>query len=141
MNHLFSKGGIWLIVAVSLANLSLPVLQAKPRCPGGAPSVTPRFAQRALIVIPVNINQAGPFDFMVDTGSQMGLLTIVDVVVNVDRDLCVGLLRIPRVVKAPQAQMRILHRSPLSSSPLRAPKCARDLGSRCLTATSCKACA
>jgi hypothetical protein len=75
MKHLFSKGGIQLIVAVSLANLSLPVLQAKPRCPGSAPSVTPRFVQNALIVIPVNINQAGPFDFMVDTGSQ---ITVVD---------------------------------------------------------------
>jgi hypothetical protein len=41
MKHLFSNGRIQLIVAVSLANLSLPVLQAKSRCPGGAASVTP----------------------------------------------------------------------------------------------------
>jgi hypothetical protein len=53
MKHLSSIGRIQLIVAVSLANLSLPVLQAKWRCPGGAASVTPRFVQRALIVIPV----------------------------------------------------------------------------------------
>jgi len=48
MKHLFSNCRIQLIVAVSLANLSLPVLQAKSRCPGGAASVTPRFVQRAL---------------------------------------------------------------------------------------------
>ena len=71
MKHLFSNCRIQLIVAVSLANLSLPVLQAKSRCPGGAASVTPRFVQRALIVIPVKINQTGPYDFVVDTGSQV----------------------------------------------------------------------
>jgi hypothetical protein len=32
---------------------------------------------------------------------EMGLFAIADVVVNVDRDLRVGLLRIPRVLKAP----------------------------------------
>jgi hypothetical protein len=84
MKHLFSNGRIQLIVAVSLANLSLPVLQAKSRCPGGAASVTPRFVQRALIVIPVNINQAGPFDFMVDTGSQ---ITVVDPLLAAELDL------------------------------------------------------
>jgi hypothetical protein len=84
MKHLFSNGRIQLIVAVSLANLSFPVLQAKSRCPGGAASVTPRFVQRTLIVIPVNINQAGPFDFMVDTGSQ---LTVVDPLLAAELDL------------------------------------------------------
>jgi predicted aspartyl protease len=64
-----------LLVFVSLATFTLPVLQAGPRCPGSIASVTPRFVQGALIVIPVRINQRGPFDFMVDTGSQV---TIVD---------------------------------------------------------------
>jgi len=54
---------------------------------------------------------------------KMGLFSIADVVVNMNRDLRVGLLRIPRVLKAPQAQMRILHRSPLSFCPHPAPKC------------------
>jgi Aspartyl protease len=62
-------------VFVSLAAIHFPVLQAQPRCPGDAAGVAPRFVQRALVVIPVKINQAGPFDFMVDTGSQ---LTVID---------------------------------------------------------------
>ena len=73
-----------MIVAVSLANLSLPILQAKSRCPGGAASVTPRFVQRALIVIPVRINQTGPYDFVVDTGSQ---ITVIDPLLAAELDL------------------------------------------------------
>jgi hypothetical protein len=49
--------------------------QAEAHCPGNIASVTPHIVARALIVIPVKINQSGPFDFMVDTGSQ---LTVVD---------------------------------------------------------------
>jgi hypothetical protein len=74
MKLLFSLGRIQLIVAVILANFCLPVIQAESRCPGSAASVTPRFVQRALIVIPVRINQTGPYDFMVDTGSQITLI-------------------------------------------------------------------
>jgi hypothetical protein len=54
---------------------TLSTLQAESHCPAGIASVTPRFVQRALIVIPVRINQAGPFDFVVDSGSQV---TVVD---------------------------------------------------------------
>src|SRR6267154_900398 len=53
----------------------VPALHAGPHCPGNVVSVTPRFVQHSLIVIPVRINQAGPFDFMVDTGSQV---TVID---------------------------------------------------------------
>jgi hypothetical protein len=84
MKHLSSIGRIQLIVAVSLANLSLPVLQAKWRCPGGAASVTPRFVRRALIVIPVRINQTGPYDFVGDTGSQV---TVIDPSLALELDL------------------------------------------------------
>jgi hypothetical protein len=49
-------------------------LGAEGHCPGSAASITPRFVQRALIVIPVRINQAGPFDFAVDTGSQVTMI-------------------------------------------------------------------
>jgi hypothetical protein len=60
-----------LVVATAVAS----TLDAESKCPGNAASITPRFVQRALIVIPVKINQAGPFEFMVDTGSQV---TIID---------------------------------------------------------------
>jgi predicted aspartyl protease len=60
-----------LLLSVALAATTLPALHGEPRCPGNIANVTPRFVQRALIVIPVKINHAGPFDFMVDTGSQI----------------------------------------------------------------------
>jgi hypothetical protein len=66
---------IQLLAAVSLALVILPTIEAESRCPGNTVSVTPRFVQHALIVIPVRINQSGPFDFMVDTGTQV---TVID---------------------------------------------------------------
>jgi hypothetical protein len=75
MKHLFSTRHIQLLVAVSLALAIPPSIEAEPRCPGNIAGVTPRFVQHALIVIPVKVNQAGPFDFMVDTGSQV---TVID---------------------------------------------------------------
>ncbi len=44
-------------------------------CPENVASVTPRMIAGALLVIPVKVNQSGPFDFMVDSGSQ---ITVVD---------------------------------------------------------------
>jgi predicted aspartyl protease len=75
MNYLLSTRRFQLLAAVSLALIILPVVEAEPRCPGNTASVTPRLVRHALIVIPVRINQAGPFDFMVDTGSQV---TVID---------------------------------------------------------------
>ena len=75
MKYASSKLQLQIIVAVSFATISVPALTAESHCPAGIASVTPRFVQRALIVIPVRINQKGPFDFMVDTGSQV---TVID---------------------------------------------------------------
>ena len=50
-------------------------VSAETRCPGNVVSITPRIGQGALIVIPVKVNAAGQFDFMVDTGSQV---TVID---------------------------------------------------------------
>jgi hypothetical protein len=66
---------IQLLAAVSMALTILPAIEAEPRCPGNTASVTPRFVQHALIVIPVRINESGPVDFMVGTGSQV---TVID---------------------------------------------------------------
>ncbi|MGC1297967.1 MAG: retropepsin-like aspartic protease [Alloacidobacterium sp.] len=75
MKHPFSHRNLPLLISVTLATVTFPTLQAESHCPAGIASVTPRFVQRALIVIPVRINQKGPFDFMVDTGSQV---TVID---------------------------------------------------------------
>ena len=49
--------------------------QAETHCPGNVAGLRPRIVARALIVIPVKINNVGPFDFIVDTGSQ---ITVID---------------------------------------------------------------
>jgi hypothetical protein len=49
--------------------------QAETRCPGNIAGLRPRIVAGALLVIPVKINQSGPFEFMVDTGSQV---TVID---------------------------------------------------------------
>ena len=48
--------------------------QAETRCPGGISGLRPRMVAGALLVVPVKINQSGPFDFMVDTGSQLKVI-------------------------------------------------------------------
>jgi hypothetical protein len=73
MKHALPNFHIQLFVAISLATIRLTVLQAEPHCPGSIASVTPRVVQHALIVIPVRINHAGPFDFIVDTAARSRL--------------------------------------------------------------------
>ena len=57
---------------ISLAQVSS---HAESQCPGNAASITPRFVQHTLIIIPVKMNGQGPFDLIVDTGSQ---ITVID---------------------------------------------------------------
>jgi hypothetical protein len=64
----------WL-ASVSLAVATFPGMYAEPHCPGNVPSLRLRLVQRSMIVVPVEINRTGPYDFMVDTGAQ---LTTVD---------------------------------------------------------------
>jgi hypothetical protein len=80
----FLRAQMELIACLSLATMTIPILQAEPRCPGNIASVTPRFVQRALIVIPVRINQTGPYDFIVDTGSEV---TAIDPLLALDLNL------------------------------------------------------
>ncbi len=47
---------------------------AETRCPGNIAGLRPRLVAGALLVIPVKINESGPFDFMVDTGSQLNVI-------------------------------------------------------------------
>jgi hypothetical protein len=54
-----------------VAAIVVSSVSAETHCPGNVASITPRIVEGALIVIPVKINDAGPFDFMVDTGSQI----------------------------------------------------------------------
>jgi hypothetical protein len=75
---------IQLFLAIGLATVTVSALFAEPHCPGNIANITPKFVQLALIVIPVKINHAGPYDFMVDTGSQ---ITAIDPTLAVELDL------------------------------------------------------
>jgi hypothetical protein len=71
-------------VAASLATLALSPLHAEPRCPGNVATLTLRRIQDDLIVVRVLINRTGPYDFLVDTGSQ---ITTIDPVLASDLHL------------------------------------------------------
>ncbi len=58
------------LVSLSLAAITLPVLHAASGCPENVVSLHLRLVQSSLIVVPVQINQSGPYDFIVDTGAQ-----------------------------------------------------------------------
>jgi hypothetical protein len=94
---------IRLLAAVSLALTIPPAIEAEAHCPENIASVTPRFVQHALIVIPVRINQSGPFDFIVDTGSQV---TVIDPLLAAELSLKaqgrVGLFPFPALRRRPQ---------------------------------------
>jgi Aspartyl protease len=55
------------VLAVSL----LPVVQAESRCPANVTSLPLRLIQNSLIVVSVQINHSGPYDFVVDIGAQI----------------------------------------------------------------------
>src|SRR3984957_5652875 len=61
--------------SLGLAVLVLPALHAVPHCPGNVASLTLRLVQGSLIIVPVEINRSGPYDFLVHTGPQ---ITTVD---------------------------------------------------------------
>ena len=64
------------LACLSLAaiGIALPALQAEPRCPGSVESLHLRLVQGFEIVLPVTINHTGPYDFLVDTGTQRTLI-------------------------------------------------------------------
>ncbi len=77
---------IELFAATTLA-LMCPVLHAAPRCLGNVASLPLRLVQSSLIVVPVEIDHSGPYDFLVDTGSQ---ITVVDPKLASELNLKVG---------------------------------------------------
>lgn len=75
MRRLFFNGQIQLIVSVCLATIPVPMLQAEPHCPGKLPILPLQLGRRSQIVVKVSVNHEGPYDFMVDTGSQLTSLS------------------------------------------------------------------
>jgi hypothetical protein len=89
----------------------LSPIEAESHCPGSVASVPSRLVQHALIVVPVKVNHAGPFDFIVDTGSQV---TVIDP--SLARELSlkaqgrVGLVSVSSVVQASATVLDTLER-------------------------------
>lgn len=71
------------LASVSLAIISVNALPAEPHCPGTATGLPFRVVQGSMIIVPLRINQSGPYDFLVDTGAQ---------ITTVDRSLASELL-------------------------------------------------
>jgi hypothetical protein len=63
----------WILLAAGLPIASI-FCRAEAHCPGNIAGLHPRLVAGALLIVPVKINQFGPFDFMVDTGSQLNVI-------------------------------------------------------------------
>src|ERR1035438_7487321 len=57
-------------VFVVLATAVVSTLTAETHCPGNAASLPLRLVNRHLMIVPVFINRSGPYDFLLDTGTQ-----------------------------------------------------------------------
>ena len=57
-----------------LAATILPALAAETHCPGNVASVPLHFVDRHRIVVAVSINHTGPYDFLLDTGTQITMI-------------------------------------------------------------------
>jgi hypothetical protein len=63
----------WIVLAAGFPITSIAG-RAEAHCPGNVAALRARLVASALLVIPVKINQSGPYDFMVDTGSQFNVI-------------------------------------------------------------------
>ena len=62
------------LVCVGLILTMVPIAYAGHGCPGNIDSLHPRMLGNSLIVLPARVNQAGPYDFLVDTGAQVSTI-------------------------------------------------------------------
>ena len=59
-----------LLTSITFAFCTATELNGERHCPGNVPSVPLRQVQGAVNVVSVNVNGAGPFDFLLDTGGR-----------------------------------------------------------------------
>lgn len=64
-----------IFASLVLAVATVSTLSAETRCPANIPSLAFRLVDDHYIIVPVSINHAGPYSFLLDTGTQ---LTMVD---------------------------------------------------------------
>src|SRR5664280_3733328 len=63
----------WLASFVLAANM-VPALLAETHCPGNVESVPFRLVNRYQMIVPVSVNRSGPYNFLLDTGTQITML-------------------------------------------------------------------
>jgi len=59
------------IVSFVLATTIIPALSAETQCPGNVASLRFRLVNRYQIIVAVSINHSGPYNFLLDTGTQI----------------------------------------------------------------------
>ena len=52
----------------------VPALHAEPHCPGNVASVPLRLTNSHQMIVAVSINHSGPYNFLLDTGTQMTMI-------------------------------------------------------------------
>jgi hypothetical protein len=73
MKFLLLHASVWVLLATAIP-LTSKSSYAEAHCPANVTTLHPRMVAGALLVIPVKVNQSGPYDFLVDTGSQLNVI-------------------------------------------------------------------
>jgi Aspartyl protease len=60
---------------LALEAIIVPMLAAEQRCPGDVVGLPFRLVHRSQIIAPVMINRSGPYDFLVDTGTEITMIS------------------------------------------------------------------
>jgi len=92
-----------------LAATIVPALPAEPHCPGNVASVPFRLVNRHQMIVEVSVNHSGPYNFLLDTGTQM---TMVDPALAAELHLntqgSAGVAGVGFLASAPFAQLDLL---------------------------------
>src|SRR5246127_1887452 len=64
------KAFAWFVIATA----AVSPLDAETRCPGNVASLPFRVVNRHQIIVAVSINHSGPYDFLLDTGTQITMI-------------------------------------------------------------------
>lgn len=62
------------LVFANLAAATVSIVHAEPHCPGNIASVPLRFVNRYQMIVAVSVNHSGPYDFLLDTGTQTTMI-------------------------------------------------------------------
>jgi hypothetical protein len=60
--------------SLALAAIFVPTLLAETHCPGNVESVPLRFVNSYQMVVAVSVNHSGPYNFLLDTGTQFSMI-------------------------------------------------------------------